>query len=304
MLSSPDGIGWDQRGKRFVLAPFAGPSVQTWHIGDPGPRDVATGKGMFDGVEAEPNGQVLITSWNDSSVSTLEGSKLVPRISKLPYQPADVSMDVGRSRVGIVSLVANRFELWEWPIEQMIGAHAHSYHRGALTSCTHISPNARSLSTARRRTLRGGVREERHACRCRHHREGCRCARRTRAPATTEGSTLPPGFCATVFADSLGHVRHLVVAANGDVYANTWSGKYYDEGSTPSSPFLVAMRDSNHDGRADMIKRFGDSLASGGAGGTGIALYKGGLFAEAKDKIVRYALDSAFAPAGAPVRRS
>jgi sugar lactone lactonase YvrE len=115
LLSSPDGIGWDQRGKRFVLAPFAGPSVQTWHVGDPGPKDVATGKGMFDGVEAEPNGQVLITSWNDSSVSTLEGSKLVPRIAKLPYQPADVSMDVGRSRVGIVSLVANRFELWEWP---------------------------------------------------------------------------------------------------------------------------------------------------------------------------------------------
>jgi hypothetical protein len=115
LLSSPDGIGWDQRGKRFVLAPFAGPSVQTWHIGEPGPRDVATGKGMFDGVEAEPSGQVLITSWNDSSVSTLEGSKLVPRIAKLPYQPADVSMDVGRSRVGIVSLVANRFELWDWP---------------------------------------------------------------------------------------------------------------------------------------------------------------------------------------------
>ena len=114
LLSSPDGIGWDQRGKRFVLAPFAGPSVQTWHSGDPGPRDVATGKGMFDGVEAA-NGQVLITSWTDSSVSTLEGSKLVPRIAKLSYQPADVSMDVARSRVGIVSLVANRFELWDWP---------------------------------------------------------------------------------------------------------------------------------------------------------------------------------------------
>ncbi len=70
---------------------------------------------MFDGVEVENNGQILITSWNDSSVSTLEGTKLVPRISKLSFQPADVSMDAVRSRVGIVSLVANRFELWEWP---------------------------------------------------------------------------------------------------------------------------------------------------------------------------------------------
>ncbi|HEY7860855.1 MAG TPA: hypothetical protein VIB98_05385, partial [Gemmatimonadaceae bacterium] len=70
---------------------------------------------LFDGVEVEPNGAILVTSWNDSSISTLEGPKLVPRISKLPYPPADVSMDVGRSRVGIVSLANNRFELWEWP---------------------------------------------------------------------------------------------------------------------------------------------------------------------------------------------
>ena len=115
LFSSPDGIAWDQRAKRFILAPFAGPSVQEWRIGDAGPKDIAQGKGMFDGVEVERDGTILITSWNDSSVSTLEGQKLVPRITKLGYQPADVSMDAGRSRVGIVSLVANRFELWEWP---------------------------------------------------------------------------------------------------------------------------------------------------------------------------------------------
>jgi len=115
LLSTPDGIAWDQRGKRFVLAPFSGPSVQEWRIGDPGPKDVAHGKGMFDGIEVERDGSILITSWNDSSVSTLEGPKLIPRIAKLPFQPADVSMDAVRARVGIVSLVANRFELWEWP---------------------------------------------------------------------------------------------------------------------------------------------------------------------------------------------
>jgi hypothetical protein len=115
LLSEPDGIAYDRHGKRFVLAPFSGPSVQTWAIGDPGPKDAAPGKGMFDGAEVEANGQILITSWNDSSVSTLEGPKLVPRISKLSFQPADVSMDAGRSRVGIVSLVANKFELWDWP---------------------------------------------------------------------------------------------------------------------------------------------------------------------------------------------
>jgi len=40
------------------------------------------------------------------------------------------------------------------------------------------------------------------------------------------GITLSPGFCATVFADKLGHARHLAVTPNGVVYVNTWSGRY------------------------------------------------------------------------------
>ena len=35
------------------------------------------------------------------------------------------------------------------------------------------------------------------------------------------GITLPPGFCATVFADNVGHARQMVVAPNGVVYVNT-----------------------------------------------------------------------------------
>lgn len=35
------------------------------------------------------------------------------------------------------------------------------------------------------------------------------------------GLTLSRGFCATVFADNLGHVRHLVVAHDNTLYANT-----------------------------------------------------------------------------------
>src|SRR5258708_13859845 len=41
------------------------------------------------------------------------------------------------------------------------------------------------------------------------------------------GITLPPGFCASVFADNIGHVRQMAVAPNGVVYVNTWSGTYY-----------------------------------------------------------------------------
>jgi glucose/arabinose dehydrogenase len=109
------------------------------------------------------------------------------------------------------------------------------------------------------------------------------------------GITLPPGFCATVFADTIGHVRHIVVAPNGDVYVNTWSGPYYS-GPTHPGGFLVALRDTNNDGKADIIERFGPDAQKKNGGGTGIGLYKGALYAEEGDttakRIVRYAIPS------------
>ena len=135
------------------------------------------------------------------------------------------------------------------------------------------------------------------------------------------GLTLAEGFCATIFADSIGHARHIAVNSNGDVYVNTWSGSYYQ---TPphSGGFLVALRDTNRDGRADVIARFGavarvakdDSSKSravsaqspagpaaeiAGAGGTGIGIFNGYVYAEEGSTIVRYALaQDSLAPSG------
>lgn len=112
------------------------------------------------------------------------------------------------------------------------------------------------------------------------------------APKTcdTAGLALPPGFCATVFADKLGHARHLAVAADGTVYVNTWSGPYYKDKPAPDQGFLIALRDKDGDGRADEVGRFGETPAQGGRGGTGIGLFEGALYAEINDRIVRYAL--------------
>ncbi|HMI56357.1 MAG TPA: hypothetical protein VK494_09230, partial [Gemmatimonadaceae bacterium] len=86
------------------------------------------------------------------------------------------------------------------------------------------------------------------------------------------GITLPSGFCAAVFADTIGHARHIVVSSNGDVYVNTWSGNYFN---TPAHPggFLVALRDTNNDGKADIVRRFGPDSLHGNGGGTGIGIY-------------------------------
>ena len=114
-LASPDGIDWDAKGGRFILAPFGGRAVQSWRPGEPTPTDLAPGKGKFDGVEVGRDGQILVTSWNDSSVALLDGARLVPRVAPLSMPPADVSRDERRGRIGIVSLAADRFELRAWP---------------------------------------------------------------------------------------------------------------------------------------------------------------------------------------------
>jgi glucose/arabinose dehydrogenase/mono/diheme cytochrome c family protein len=123
------------------------------------------------------------------------------------------------------------------------------------------------------------------------------------APCTGDsgGITLPAGFCATVFADNIGHARQMVVAPNGVLYVNTWSGRYYGNDTPPSGGFLVALQDTAGTGRADLVTRFGSGTQSGNAGGTGIAFYNGALYAETNDRIVRYALPAGtVAPSGPP----
>ncbi len=104
------------------------------------------------------------------------------------------------------------------------------------------------------------------------------------------GITLPEGFCATVFADKLGHPRHIAPAPDGTVYVNSWSGGYYGNAPLPAGGFLIALRDTKGSGHADGIARFGAGPQEGATGGTGIALYKGALYAEAGDRIERYTL--------------
>ena len=122
-----------------------------------------------------------------------------------------------------------------------------------------------------------------------------------KCPADHGGLKLPPGFCATVFADKIGHARHLVVSPEGVVYVNTWSGRYYGNDKPHDGGFLVALQDTTGSGHADVNKRFGAGVAEGSAGGTGIYLYKGSLYYEMNDSILRYAMTpGSIVPTGKP----
>src|SRR5439155_3726567 len=99
---------------------------------------------------------------------------------------------------------------------------------------------------------------------------------------------LPDAFCATVFAEGVSGARHIVVAPNGDVFVNTDARRGGASGSTEgtASGQIVALRDTNGDGKADVQQRFGVG------GGTGIALDANLLYATAGNSIVRYRLAS------------
>jgi glucose/arabinose dehydrogenase len=86
-----------------------------------------------------------------------------------------------------------------------------------------------------------------------------------------DGLTLQPGFTATVVQEGLGAGRHVAVAANGDVYLASRSG-------------LVAMRDTDHDGKVDVTTPFGDVK------GTEVRILKKWLYVSDNVGVYRYPL--------------
>ena len=116
--------------------------------------------------------------------------------------------------------------------------------------------------------------------------------------AASAGLTLPAGFCASVFAEGVTHGRHVAVAANGDVYiaiegTNPTPQALPAGTRTPPPTSFVALRDTNRDGRADLMQRVGT------LGNTGIAIAAGFVYVDEGTAIVRYArADTALVPAG------
>jgi glucose/arabinose dehydrogenase len=117
------------------------------------------------------------------------------------------------------------------------------------------------------------------------------------------GLTLPAGFCATIFADTVRGARHLVVAPNGDVFVSS-QGR--------GTGGIVALRDASQSGHAGPPQRFASGFTS-----SEVALFDGYLYTEAfpprpqggtpaegaavKISILRYPLKSGeITPSGPP----
>jgi glucose/arabinose dehydrogenase len=103
------------------------------------------------------------------------------------------------------------------------------------------------------------------------------------ADSDNGGLFLPKGFEALVVVDSLGPTRHITVNDNGDIYAQLL---YAEDGKGS-----IALRDTDHDGKADSIVYFGNFIDKG-RGATGITIHNGYLYTSSKKIIYRNKLNS------------
>ena len=108
--------------------------------------------------------------------------------------------------------------------------------------------------------------------------------------ADNGGIKLPQGFCATVVAENVGSARHLLVAPNGDLFVSLESG-----GGAGGSGGVVALRDTNGDGKMDAREKFGTGSA------TGIAMRNGFLYFATTTSVIRYKVPPGeLKPSGGP----
>jgi glucose/arabinose dehydrogenase len=92
------------------------------------------------------------------------------------------------------------------------------------------------------------------------------------------GLSLPEGFHAIAVTEGIGPARHLVVNTNGDVYVAL--------SQLVDGKGIAALRDTNRDGKADIINYFGDFP------GTGIDIHKGFLYFGSDTAIIRFRLNA------------
>jgi hypothetical protein len=112
VIPGANGIAYDSANTRFILGTFGSKELKTWRPGAL-PEPLATGPGMYDGVEIV-NGRVYVSSWADSAVHVLENGALRPFVRNLP-SPADIGVDTKRGVLAVPRFNDGRVEYYKLP---------------------------------------------------------------------------------------------------------------------------------------------------------------------------------------------
>jgi sugar lactone lactonase YvrE len=114
-LGRPNGIAWDAAGNRFIIAPFGGSSLLAWTPGSATHTTLVSGPGQYDGVEVLANGNMLVSSWADSTVHVVHGgSHMMPAIRNVSA-PADIGVDTKRNLVAVPRFMDGKVEYYRIP---------------------------------------------------------------------------------------------------------------------------------------------------------------------------------------------
>lgn len=114
-LMNPNGIAWDATGNRFILAPFGGPNLQTWAPGQATPSKLVAGPGGYDGLEVMSNGNILVSSWTDSTVHVIHGGTHMMPLVKNVAAPADFGVDTKRNVLALPRFNDGKVEYYKIP---------------------------------------------------------------------------------------------------------------------------------------------------------------------------------------------
>lgn len=113
-LHWPNGITWDESGKRFIVVPYDKvPQILAWRPGTPQPTIIGYGSGQYDGVEILGDRRLVVTSWADSTISIRDGN-VRTAIRDLP-SPADIGIDTRRMHIAVPLLTKDRVEILTIP---------------------------------------------------------------------------------------------------------------------------------------------------------------------------------------------
>lgn len=114
-LGAPNGIAWDAANNRFIIGGFASSNLMALAPGQAMPTTLTTGPGQYDGVEVLSNGNLLVSSWADSTVHIVHGgTHMMPLVKGVPA-PADIGVDTKRNLVAIPLFNDGKVELYRIP---------------------------------------------------------------------------------------------------------------------------------------------------------------------------------------------
>jgi hypothetical protein len=112
-LDQPNGITYDRDRRRFLLAPVgASKSVFEWSGPGGDPKPIASGAGRYDGIEVLPGGRILVSAWNDSTLSAVDGDRLHPVVRGVA-SAADIGVDPKEGIVALPLIADDRVEFWK-----------------------------------------------------------------------------------------------------------------------------------------------------------------------------------------------